>query len=87
MHEDVCQFEITMHDFVLDEGLECIEHLNEELNSFLLAECFLLLEVGHQIALIAILEDQVEIVSSFLDVVQFDDVAVVAGLEHFYLIF
>ncbi len=35
MHEDVCQFKISVHDLVLDKGLEGIEYLYEELDGFL----------------------------------------------------
>ena len=82
MEEDVGQFEIAMHDFVLDEGFEGVEHLDEILDCFILGEGLFLLEEGHEVALIAVLGDEVEVVGSFLDVVESDDVPVITGLEH-----
>lgn len=39
-----------------------------------------------EVSFVAVLEDEVEIVGSFFNVVQFDDVAVVAGLQDLYLV-
>jgi hypothetical protein len=82
VHEDVGEFEIAVHDLVLVECLEGIEDLDEELDRFLLGEGLVLLEVLGEVALVAVFEDEVEIVGSLLDVVELDDVSIIAGLEH-----
>jgi hypothetical protein len=86
MHEDVGEFEVTVHDLVLIQGLEGIQYLDEELYRFLLGEGLFLLEVLREIAFVAVLEDEVEVVGGLLDVVQLDDVAVVACLQYFDLV-
>ena len=87
MHEDVGEFEVAMHDLVLDEGLEGVEHLEEELDGLILLQGLLLLEVLHEVALVAVHEDEVEVVGGLLDIVELDYVYVVAGLEDFDLVF
>lgn len=84
--ENIGKFEISMHDFVFHESFKSIEHLDEELNGFVLAQSFLFLKVSHEISFVAILQDQVEIIGCFLDVVELNDVSIVTGLQHFYLI-
>jgi hypothetical protein len=86
MHEDVGKFEVSMHDLVLVEGLEGVEDLEEELDGLFLRERLVLLEVLGEIAFVAVLEDQIEVVGGLLDVVELDDVSVIAGLEHFDLV-
>lgn len=86
VHEDVSQFEVSMHDLVLVEGLEGVEDLEEELDGFLLGERLVLLEVLGEVALVAVLQDEVEVVGGLLDVVELDDISVIAGLEHLDLI-
>jgi hypothetical protein len=86
MHEDVGKFEVSMHDLVLVEGLEGVEDLEEELDGLFLRERLVLLKVLGEIAFVAVLEDQIEVVGGLLDVVELDDVSVIAGLEHFDLV-
>lgn len=86
MHEYIRQFEIPMHDLMLIKGFECIQDLYEELNGLFLRQCLVLLEVLREIAFVAVLKNEVEVVGSLLDVVQLYDVFVIAGLEHFYLV-
>lgn len=86
VHEDVGQFEVSMHDLVLVEGFKGVEDLEEELDRLLLGECFVLFEILGEVALVAVLQDEVEVVGSLLDVVELDDVPVIAGLEHFDLV-
>jgi hypothetical protein len=86
MHEDVGKFEVSMHDLVLVEGLEGVEDLEEELDGLFLRERLVLLEVLGEIAFVAVLEDQIEVVGGLLDVVELDDVSVIAGLKHFDLV-
>ncbi len=86
MHENVGQFEVPMHDFVFDEGLEGTEDLDKELDGFLFWEGLIFFEVLAQISLVAVLQDEVKVIGSLLDVIQLDDASVVAGSEHFDLI-
>lgn len=86
MHENVGQLEIPVHDFVLDQGLERVEDLDEELDCLLLVESFLFFQVGWEVTLIAILKDQIKVVRCLLDIIQFDDVAVVTGFEYLDLV-
>lgn len=86
MHEDVGKFEVSMHDLVLVEGLEGVEDLEEELDGLFLRERLVLLKVLGEIAFVAVLEDQIEVVGGLLDVVELDDVSVIAGLKHFDLV-
>lgn len=81
MHEDVGELEVPVHDLVLIKGLEGIEDLDEELNGFLFGERFVLFEILGDVAFVAVLEDEVEVVGSLLNVVEFDDVLIIAGLE------
>ena len=78
MFEDVGQFKIAMHDFIFDEGLEGMQNLDEVLDSLIFGEFLLVLEVCAQIALIAVLEDQVDVVGGLLDVEELDDVVIPA---------
>jgi hypothetical protein len=86
MHENIGQLKIPVHDLVLDEGLERVQDLDEELDGLLLIERFFLFQIGREVALIAILEDQIKVVRRLLDIVQFDNVAVVTGFEHLDLV-
>ena len=61
--------------------------MKEKLDGLFFGESFLFLEIGHEISLIAVLEDGVEVVGSFFNVVELDDVAVVACLQHFDFVF
>ena len=86
VHEDVGQFEVSMHDLMLIEGLEGVKDLKEELDGLLLREGFVLLEILGEVALVAVLKDEVEIVGGLFDVVELDDVFVIAGLEDLDLV-
>ena len=76
-----------MHNFILDEGLERVEDLDEELNSFFLGDGFIFLEILWEISFVAVFEDEVEVVGSLFDVIQLDDVLIVTSPQHFDLVF
>ena len=63
--EEVGEFEIAVHDFVFNESLEGMEDLDEVFDG--LGEFLLALEVCAQVALVAELEDEVDVVDGFLD--------------------
>lgn len=86
VHEDVGKFEVSMHDLMLVEGFEGVEDLKEKLDGLLLGEGFVLLEILGEVALVAVLENEVEIVGGLLDVIELDDVFVIAGLEDLDLV-
>lgn len=58
----------------------------KKLNGLLLRECLVLFEVLREVSFVAVLKDEVEIIGSFFNVVQFDNVAVVAGLQDLDLV-
>ena len=63
--------------------MEGVENLDEALDGLVLGEFLLVLEVGTQVTLVAVLEDEVDVVGGLLDVEELDDVVVPAGLQHF----
>lgn len=84
--EDVRELEIAMHDLALDEGLKSMEDLHEILDCLVFGDLLLELEVGAQVALVAVLEDEVDVVDGLLDVDEADDVVILAGLEDLDLV-
>lgn len=86
MHEDIGQFEVPVHNLVLDDGLEGVENLDKKLDGLFFGDGFVLLEVLLKIALVAVLEDEIEIIGSFLYIVQPDDVFIIASPEHLDLV-
>ena len=87
MEEDVGEFEISVHDFAVDKGLEGVEDLGGVLEDQLLGEGALLLDLGQHVASVAVLEHQVVVVGGLLEGQQLDDVGVVAALEHLDFVF
>lgn len=63
-----------------------MQDLHEVLQGLLLWQLLLALEVGQQIALVAVLEDEVDVVGCFFDVDQPYDVVVLAAFEHLDLV-
>lgn len=86
MHEDISELEISVHNLIFDEGSESVEDLNKELDGFLLVEDLFLFQISRQVAFIAILQNEVEVVGSFFDVVELDDVTIVACFKDFYFV-
>lgn len=86
MLEDIGQFKISVHDFILDQGLEGMEDLNKIFDSLVFVDLLLLLEVSPEVSLVAVVQDQIDVVGSLLDVDEANDVVIFAGLEHFYLV-
>lgn len=69
MLEDVGKLEVPVHDLGLDEVPEGVEDLEEELNGLLLGEQFFGLDVLRQVALITVLEDEVEVITGLFNVI------------------
>ena len=86
MLENVSKFEIPVHDFAFDEGLEGVQDLYEVLKSLFLREFFLGLDGCEQIALVAELEDEIDVVDSLLDVNEPDDIIILTTLQHLNLV-
>ena len=86
MHEDIGQLEIPVHDLILDDGLESIENLYEKFNSLFFRDGFILLEVLLEVAFVAVLKDKIEIIGSFLNIVQSDDIFIIASPKYLNLI-
>jgi hypothetical protein len=84
--KNISQFEVPMKNFILDERFKGVENLNEVFDCFVFGDVLLLFEVDQQVALVAVLKDQVKVIGRFFEVVQFYDVAVVAGFQDFDLV-
>lgn len=63
-----------------------MEDLHEILDCLVFGDLLLELEVGAQVALVAVLEDEVDVVDGLLDVDEADDVVILAGLEDLDLV-
>ena len=87
MQKNISQFKIPMHDFISDDSFEGIENLYKELDGLLFRDGFIFLEILLKISFVAILKDEIKVVGSFFDVVQSDDVFIIAGPEYFNFIF
>ncbi len=87
MSEDIGQFEVPVKDFMVVEMSEAVDDLTEDLHCFLLSQEPPLLDVGVEVALVAVLEHEVVVVGCLLHVVQLDDVVALATLEHLDLAF
>ena len=83
MQQDIGQFEVSMHDLVVDQCLEGIQDLVEVLQNQFLWQFALFLDHLQHVPAVAVLQHQVVVVRGLLQSNQFDDVRVVAGLKHF----
>lgn len=63
IQENVGQFEISMHNLVLVEFLESIHNLHQEINTLLFSETLVLLNVILNISIVAVVNNEVVIVS------------------------
>lgn len=79
MQKYVCQFEVPMHDLMLDQRMESIQNLTKILNDILLWQNSLFSNFGEHVTAVAILEHQVVVVRSFLQSVQLYYVRIVAS--------
>lgn len=79
MQEYVCQFEVPMHDLMLDQRMEGIQNLTEILDDILLWQNSLFSNFGEHVAAVAILEHQVVVVGSLFQSVQLYHVRIVAS--------
>ena len=61
--------------------------MNEKFDCFFFAEGFLAFEEGHEVSFIAVLDDEIKVICCFLNIVEFDDISVIASFQHFNLIF
>ena len=86
MFENVSEFEIPVHNFAFDEGLEGVQDLYEVLKSLFLRELFLGFDGCEQIALVTELEDEIDVVDSLLDVNEPDYIIILTTLQHLDLV-
>ena len=75
-----------MHDFVLNKSPECVQNLDKDLDALLLGESLLALKVLREISFVAVLQDEVEIIGCLFDVVELNDVFIVASPQHLDLV-
>jgi hypothetical protein len=81
MFQNIGQFKISMHDFVLDEGLKPVQDLYKILDGFFFWDVFLFLEVGSEVAFITVLQNQVDVINSLLDINKPNDIVVATRLK------
>lgn len=74
-----------MQNLVVVEMLEPIDDLTQNFYRLFFSEEPAFLDIAIEIPLIAVLQNQIVIVGSFLHIVQLDDVVAFAALEHFDL--
>ena len=86
MQQNVGQLEVSVHDLVVHQSLESIKDLGEVPQNLLLRQSACLLDPRQHVPAIAVLQHEVVIMRSLLERVQLDDVRVVAGLQHLYLV-
>jgi hypothetical protein len=86
MLENVGKFKIAVHDFVLNEGLKTVKDLNKILDGLFFRDVFLFLQVGSQVSLITILENEVNVINSLLDIDESNNIVVSARFEHLNLV-
>jgi hypothetical protein len=84
--EYIGQFEVPVHDFTFDQRLKGMQNLHEVLKRLLLWQFLLSFEVGQQVALVTILQYEVDVVGCLLDVDEPDDVVIAATLKDLYLV-
>lgn len=87
MHENIRQFEVSVHDLIFDEGFEGMKNLNKELDSLFFRDGLVFLKILREISFVTVLEDEVEVVGSLLDVIQLDNVLIVTSPQYLDLIF
>lgn len=80
--ENIGEFKIAVHDFIFDEGLKSVKNLNKILDCFFFGDVFLIFQVRSQVALVTILQNEVNVINSLLDVDESNDVIVSTRFEH-----
>jgi len=80
--ENIGQLQVPMQDLVIEEMVEPIDDFAKNLDGFFLCEVFSFLDVGIEVAIVAVLEHKVVIVGGLLHVVELDDVVALAALKH-----
>jgi hypothetical protein len=59
-----------------------MEYLHQELNGLVLSQTLLPLILGLHITLIAELQHHIKVIRSFLEIIQSNDVAIIAALQY-----
>lgn len=85
--ENICEFEVSVHDLVFVQHLESIHDLFEVVDGFLLIDqVFRLLgEVPLEIPVVAILHDKVVVVAGLQELEEMHDVRVIYVIHHCHL--
>ena len=76
-----------MENLIFVQVLKPVDALAQNFNGLLLRQKPSFLDVGIEIPLIAVLQNEVVVVGRLLHIVQLDDVAALATLQHFNLAF
>jgi hypothetical protein len=69
------------------QGLEGVQNLEEHFYRLIFGEILLLFEILVEVALVAVLQNEVEVVGRLFDVEKLDDVFVVASAQHLDFVF
>ena len=85
MTQNVSQFEVTVQNLVVKQVVEAVYALAKDLDGLLLSQVPSLLDIRVQVAVVAVLQDQVVVVGGLLHVVELDDVMGLAALQNLYL--
>jgi len=85
MSENVGQLEVPMQNFILVEMLEPIDALTQYFNRFLLSQKSSFFDVGIKVSFVTIFKHKIVVVGGLFHVVQLDDVAALATLQHLNL--
>lgn len=76
-----------MKNLIFVQVLKPVDALAQNFNGLLLRQKPSFLDIGIEIPLIAVLQNEIVVVGRLLHIVQLDNVATLATLQHFYLTF
>lgn len=82
----VCQLKVSVHNVVFQKDLESIENLDEILEGEFLSEIPYFVQYIGEVALVAVLEDQIEVSFGFEHLEKTNYVDVFADLHHLHFI-
>ena len=86
MEQNIGKLEIAMHDFMFDKSLEAGENLAKIPDNSMLIDAFKFFDFCEHITGITVLENEVVVIGSFFECVEFHDIGVVASFEDFDLV-
>lgn len=85
IEENICQLKVSMHNLVFVKFLESVHYLFEEVHTLLLSKALIFLHVVLQISVVAVVDDQVIVVSGLEVLIEMEDVRVLDLAHHSHL--